>query len=40
VHGISTGKSLGATLMLTTLLLVLATFLAVYDYGLIQDIMK
>jgi len=28
-----------ATLMLTTLLLVLATVLAVYDYGLIQEAM-
>ena len=37
VHGISTGRSLGATLMLTTLLLVLATALAVYDYSLIRE---
>jgi len=37
VHKISTGRSLGATLMLTTLLLVLATALAVYDYGLIRE---
>lgn len=40
VHGISTGRSLGATLMLTTLLLILATALAVYDYGLIRDLMR
>jgi hypothetical protein len=37
VHDISTGKSLGATLLLTTLLLVLATALAVFDYGLIRE---
>jgi hypothetical protein len=37
VHKISIGRSLGATLMLTTLLLVLATALAVYDYGLIRE---
>jgi hypothetical protein len=40
VHRISTGRSLGATLMLTTLLLVLATALALYDYGLIREAMK
>jgi hypothetical protein len=40
VHEISTGRSLGATLMLTTLLLVLATVLAVYDYGLVQEAIK
>ena len=40
VHGISTGRSLGATLMLTTILLVLAVTLAVYDYRLIQDAMR
>jgi hypothetical protein len=40
VHGISTGRSLGATLMLTTILLVLAVALAVYDYRLIQDAMR
>jgi hypothetical protein len=39
VHRISTGRSLGVTLVLTTLLLVLATVLAVYDYGLIQEAM-
>jgi hypothetical protein len=37
VHRISTGRSIGATLMLTTLLLVLAIALAVYDYRLIQE---
>ena len=37
VHGISTGRSLGATLMLTVLLLALATALVVYDYRLIQE---
>jgi len=40
VHRISTGRSLGATLMLATILLVLATILAVYDYGLIREAMK
>ena len=40
VHEISTGRSLGATLMLTTLLLALATALAVYDYGLIKEAMR
>jgi len=40
VHGISTGRSLGATLMLTTILLVLAVALAVYDYRLIQEAMR
>jgi hypothetical protein len=40
VHGISTGRSIGATLMLTTILLVLAVTLAVYDYRLIQDAMR
>jgi hypothetical protein len=40
VHGISTGRSIGATLMLTTILLVLAVALAVYDYRLIQEAMR
>jgi hypothetical protein len=40
VHRISTGRSLGATLMLTTILLVLAIALAVYDYRLIQEAMR
>jgi hypothetical protein len=40
VHGISTGRALGATLMLTALLLVLVTVLAVYDYGLIREAIK
>ena len=39
VHGISTGRSLGATLMIMMLLLALATALAVYDYRLIQEAM-
>jgi hypothetical protein len=39
VHRISTGRSVGATLMLTALLLALATVLAVYDYGLIREAM-
>jgi hypothetical protein len=40
VHGISTGRSLWATLLLTVLLLALATALAVYDYRLIQEALK
>jgi hypothetical protein len=40
VHGVSSGRSFGAILMLTTLLLVLAVTLVVYDYGLIQEAMK
>jgi len=40
VHGISTSRSLGATLMLTALLLVLAVALAVYDYRLIREAME
>jgi hypothetical protein len=40
IHVVSSGRSLGATLMLTTLLLVLAVTLVVYDYGLIQEAMK
>ena len=39
-HKISTSRSLGAILMLTTLLLALATVLAVYDYGLIREAMR
>jgi hypothetical protein len=39
VHDISTSRSLGATLMLTALLLILATALLVYDYRLIQEAM-
>lgn len=39
VHGISTGRSLGATLMITVLLLALATAFALYDYHLIQEAM-
>ena len=37
IHGISTGRSLGATLILAALLLMLAAVVSVYDYGLIQD---
>ena len=40
VHRISTSRSLGAILILTTLLLVLATVVAVYDYTLIQKAIK
>ena len=40
VHKISTGRSLVATLMLTALLLVLTTALAIYDYGLIREAIK
>jgi hypothetical protein len=40
VHGASSGRFFGAILMLTTLLLVLAVTLVVYDYGLIQEAMK
>ena len=40
VHRISTGRSIGATLMLTALLLVLAIALAVYDYRLIQEAVR
>jgi hypothetical protein len=39
VHRISTSRSLVATVMLTALMLVLATALAVYDYRLIQEAM-
>jgi hypothetical protein len=39
VHEISTGRSLRAPLMLTALLLVLATALAAYDFGLIREAM-
>ena len=37
VHGISTSRSLGATLMLVALLLTLAVVVMVYDYSLIQS---
>ena len=37
IHGISTGRSLGATLILAALLLMLAAVVSVYDYGLIQN---
>jgi hypothetical protein len=39
VHGISTGRSIGATLMLTAILIVLAIALLVYDYRMIQEAM-
>jgi hypothetical protein len=39
VHRISTSRSLVATVMLTALMLVLATALVVYDYRLIQEAM-
>ena len=39
VHSMSTSRSLVATVMLTVLLLVLATALVVYDYRLIQEAM-
>jgi hypothetical protein len=40
VHEISTSRSLGATIMLTVLLLTLAVALAAYDYRLIQEAIK
>src|SRR5829696_1912659 len=40
VHRISTSRSLGAILILTTLLLMLATVVAVYDYNAIREVMK
>ena len=40
VHKISTGRSFVATLLLTVLLLILATSLAVYDYALIREAMR
>jgi hypothetical protein len=40
VHRISTARSLGSTLILATLLLVLAAIVAVYDYSVIRDAMK
>jgi len=40
VHRISTSRSLGAILILTTLLLMLATVVAVYDYSVIRQAMK
>ena len=39
VHRISTGRSLVATLLLTVILLALATALIIYDYRLIQRLM-
>ena len=40
VHRISTAGSLGSTLILATLLLVLAAVVAVYDYNAIREVMK
>src|SRR5688500_2160054 len=40
VHRISTARSLGAILILTTLLLMLATVVGVYDYSVIREVMK
>jgi hypothetical protein len=40
VHEISTSRSIGATVMLTALLLVLAAALAIYDYALIREAMN
>jgi len=40
VHKISTGRSLTAILILATFLLTLVTVVAVYDYALIQEVMK
>jgi hypothetical protein len=40
VHRISTARSLGPILILTTLLLALAAVVAAYDYGLIREAMK
>jgi hypothetical protein len=40
VHRISTGRSLGATVILVALLLTLAAVVAVYDYSLIREAME
>ena len=40
VHRISTARSLGSTLILATLLLVLAAVVTVYDYNAIREVMK
>jgi hypothetical protein len=40
VHRISTARSLGSTLILAILLLVLAAVVAVYDYNAIREVMK
>jgi hypothetical protein len=40
VHRISTSRSIGAILILTTLLLMLATVVGVYDYSVIREVMK
>ena len=40
VHRISTARSLGSTLILASLLLVLAAVVAVYDYNAIREVMK
>ena len=40
VHRISTSRSLGAILILATLLFVLAAVIAAYDYSVIREAMK
>ncbi len=40
VHRISTARSLGPILILTTLLLVLAAVVAVYDYSMVREAIK
>ena len=40
VHKISTGRSLGAILILVALLLALASVVGVYDYGMIREAME
>jgi len=40
VHRISTGRSLGASVILVALLLTLAAVVAVYDYSIIREAMK
>ena len=40
VHRISTARSLGSTLILATLLLVLAAVVTVYDYNAMREVMK
>ena len=39
VHEVSAGRSVGATVMLVALLLVLVVAVAIYDYGLIREAM-
>jgi hypothetical protein len=40
VHRISTARSLGPILILTTLLLAVAAVVAAYDYSMIREAMK